>query len=333
MVDTQYYNDVIRWHFSDTHRSDGRAAFSSYAESLGRSAFVLCPRGYGPSLIRLFEAMQVGRCPVIISDNWLPPPFVDWSTCSIRVPEASIEDIPAILRKRQGEAGKLGREARRVWEQFLSPSTSSGRSSKRLSWPRPRCPGDFETSALVWWIPRPVSTRVSTSCGEPVSKRDVSHDSREAKLRFPDPHCRSGMNADGHVVDRNRRRVSSAKPPLRCLRYATSAPSSPLIGGCGSAPISPTICDSCFLGDCEICRNRVGNPVFQTQEMMFGTREESCSLECSGCGCLQLRDAPEDFAPHYPPSYYSFREPYSPPLPSRPKLAYRELGASSFSTA
>ena len=138
VVDTQYYSDVIRWHFSDTHRSDGRAAFASYAESLGRSAFVLCPRGYGPSSIRLFEAMQVGRCPVIISDDWLPPPFVDWSSCSIRVPEASIEDIPAILRKRQDEAAKLGREARRSGSSSSLPNTSSGRSSKRRSWPRRR---------------------------------------------------------------------------------------------------------------------------------------------------------------------------------------------------
>ena len=121
VVDTQYYNDVIRWHFSDTHRADGRAAFASYAESLGRSAFVLCPRGYGPSSIRLFEAMQVGRCPVIVSDDWLPPPFVDWSSCSIRVPEASVQEIPAILRQRQDEAAQLGREARRVWEQFFAP--------------------------------------------------------------------------------------------------------------------------------------------------------------------------------------------------------------------
>jgi Exostosin family len=121
VINTQYYSDVIRWHLTDTHRAEGSAAFASYAESLGRSAFVLCPRGYGPSSIRLFEAMQVGRCPVIISDEWLPPPFVDWSSCSIRVPEAGVEDIPVILRERQDEAAQLGYEARRVWERFFAP--------------------------------------------------------------------------------------------------------------------------------------------------------------------------------------------------------------------
>lgn len=77
--------------------------------------------------------------------------------------------------------------------------------------------------------------------------------------------------------------------------------------------------------DCGICGNRAGNRVFQAREMMFGTREEFSYLECGSCGCLELQEPPEDFSPHYPPSYYSFREPYAPPLPSRPKLAYREL--------
>ena len=119
--DTQYFSDVIRWHWAETHRVEGREAFASYAESLGRSAFVLCPRGCGPASIRLFEALQVGRCPVIISDEWLPPPFVDWNSCTIRVPEARVQELPAILRERHDEAAQLGREARKVWERFFAP--------------------------------------------------------------------------------------------------------------------------------------------------------------------------------------------------------------------
>jgi hypothetical protein len=119
--DTQYFSDAIRWHWGEEHRAEGREAFASYAESLGRSAFVLCPRGRGPASIRLFEALQVGRCPVIISDEWLPPPFVDWSSCTIRVPEARVQELPAILRERHDEAARLGREAREVWERFFAP--------------------------------------------------------------------------------------------------------------------------------------------------------------------------------------------------------------------
>jgi Exostosin family len=121
--DTQQFNDVIRWGWESTHRKEGRKAFCEYATLLGRSSFVLCPRGYGPSSIRLFESLQVGRCPVIISDDWLPPPFVDWTRCSIRVPEARVADLPSILKHREADSEALGQEARHVWEQFFSPET------------------------------------------------------------------------------------------------------------------------------------------------------------------------------------------------------------------
>lgn len=117
---TERWDQVIRWNWRD-HGAESRNAFSSYANSLGRSSFVLCPRGRGASSFRIFEAMWAGRPPVIVSDDWLPPPFVDWSSCSLRIPEADVGEIPTILREREGEAGALGRQARLVWEQFFSP--------------------------------------------------------------------------------------------------------------------------------------------------------------------------------------------------------------------
>ncbi len=65
--------------------------------------------------------MQAGRCPVIVSDEWLRPPFVDWDSCSIQIPEASVDDLPAILRSREGDAKRLGEEARRAWELYFAP--------------------------------------------------------------------------------------------------------------------------------------------------------------------------------------------------------------------
>lgn len=120
--DTRSWNEVVRWAWATEHRSEGRTAFSRFAAALGRSKFVLCPRGRGASSIRLFEAMQVGRCPVIVSDDWLPPPFVDWETCSLRLPEARVGELPELLRQREPEAAELGRQARRVWERSFSPS-------------------------------------------------------------------------------------------------------------------------------------------------------------------------------------------------------------------
>lgn len=96
----------------------------AFVEVCDDSYFVLCPRGAGPSSYRLFEAMQLGRVPVIISDEWVPIEGVDWQTCSLRVPEADTNHLPDILRKHQAEAVAMGREARRIWETTFSPEAS-----------------------------------------------------------------------------------------------------------------------------------------------------------------------------------------------------------------
>jgi hypothetical protein len=119
--DTQAWSDEIRWGWKSRFREEGRAAFKRYASTLGRSAFVVCPRGRGPSSIRIFESLQVGRAPVIISDEWLPPLFADWDSCSVRIPENQIANLPAILREREEEAETLGLHARMTWEQYFSP--------------------------------------------------------------------------------------------------------------------------------------------------------------------------------------------------------------------
>jgi hypothetical protein len=119
VTDTQRFSDVLRHRSRDD--ADRRDAQAGYAASLGRSSFVVCPRGRGLSSMRIFEAMQVGRCPVIVSDGWLEPPFADWSACSIRIAESDVKSLPEILRARRDEASILGEAARRIWEDLFSP--------------------------------------------------------------------------------------------------------------------------------------------------------------------------------------------------------------------
>ncbi len=121
--DTRRFNEVVRWNWAGEHLAEGRDAFRTYGESIGRSKFILCPRGRGAGSIRLFEVMQAARAPVVISDDWSPPPFVEWEKCSIQIPERRIADIPSILREREGDAPRLGQEARRAWERWFSPQT------------------------------------------------------------------------------------------------------------------------------------------------------------------------------------------------------------------
>lgn len=92
-----------------------------YLEEILNSKFVLCPRGIGVSSHRLFETMQLGRVPVILSDDWVPPEGPVWSHFSIRIAEGNLSLIPEILAEREREAQEMGVEARRAWEQWFSP--------------------------------------------------------------------------------------------------------------------------------------------------------------------------------------------------------------------
>ncbi len=85
------------------------------------SLFVLCPRGVGSSSIRLFEVMSMGRAPVIISDEWVPPYGAHWDSFSVRVPEDQVDQIPFILSKLRPKAEAMGHEARKAWETWYAP--------------------------------------------------------------------------------------------------------------------------------------------------------------------------------------------------------------------
>jgi hypothetical protein len=91
-----------------------------YAEVTRRSKFVLCPRGLSVSSMRLFETMKMGRVPVILADDWLPPPGPPWEEFSIRVHENGCAELPRILEEREAEAVQMGERARQVWCDWFS---------------------------------------------------------------------------------------------------------------------------------------------------------------------------------------------------------------------
>ena len=92
-----------------------------YLETTWASQFVLCPRGYGVSSIRLFETMRAGRAPVILADEWVPPDGPAWERFSLRVPERDWATLPGLLEAREHEAAAMGRLARQQWEEWFSP--------------------------------------------------------------------------------------------------------------------------------------------------------------------------------------------------------------------
>lgn len=94
----------------------------AYASTLASSHFVLCPRGIGTSSIRLYETLESGRVPVIISDHWAPPPETDWRF-AIQVEEKRVRSIPSLLASLENEAPERGQAARQAWLDHYSPDT------------------------------------------------------------------------------------------------------------------------------------------------------------------------------------------------------------------
>lgn len=102
--------------------SEGTGAFARrYVESIADSAFVLCPRGGGAASFRLFEAMMLGRAPLVLSDQWVPPTGPDWDSFSLRLPEAEVGAIPTLLEARAAEAAAMGERARQAWLDWFAP--------------------------------------------------------------------------------------------------------------------------------------------------------------------------------------------------------------------
>ncbi len=97
---------------SSSNQADNDAA---YVDVLQKSKFVLCPKGFGASTWRCFEAMRAGRVPVIISDNWFPPPGLNWEEFSIQVAESEIHTIPQMLERIEPAAEEMGQKARKAW--------------------------------------------------------------------------------------------------------------------------------------------------------------------------------------------------------------------------
>lgn len=68
-----------------------------FCETLARSVFTLCPRGYGVSSFRIRESIQYGSIPVMISDVFLDPHGIDFTTYGVKVRPDQIKELPAIL--------------------------------------------------------------------------------------------------------------------------------------------------------------------------------------------------------------------------------------------
>lgn len=104
----------------DHHAKEHGERQQYYARVLLESKFALCPRGRGVSSVRLFEALELGVCPVIISDRWYPPLGPDWDNLVLRVREKDVARIEEIVAAREGAHAELGLRARAAHETYFA---------------------------------------------------------------------------------------------------------------------------------------------------------------------------------------------------------------------
>ena len=91
-----------------------------YADICKASKFILCPRGMGASSVRLFDTMRMGRVPLILSDQWVPPVGPCWEKFSLRVPEREVATIPTLVEDLEDQFVEMAKLARTQWEEWFS---------------------------------------------------------------------------------------------------------------------------------------------------------------------------------------------------------------------
>lgn len=121
-----------------------------YIRNIQNSKFVLCPRGVATSSYRLYETMQLGRVPVIIADEWVPPSHVDWDRFSLRVGEFELEKIPDLVKEHEPRWREMAQEARRVWEENFSPGARVIYALDRISEIYPVKDATIENYRQIW---------------------------------------------------------------------------------------------------------------------------------------------------------------------------------------
>ena len=91
-----------------------------YIEEISSSKFVLCPRGLATSSYRLYEALKLGRVPVIISNDWIPPQGIPWHACSLRISEDRLNEIPTMLNSFMPRWSQMQSTAFDIWNLYLA---------------------------------------------------------------------------------------------------------------------------------------------------------------------------------------------------------------------
>ena len=100
-----------------------------------RSKFALCPRGYGNTSFRLYEAMQLGAVPVYISDDFFLPwsDELNWNEFCVIVDSKNLKQLPSILNSISEEKiNEMADKAKQVYSEYFTLDGTYKNIVKRL---------------------------------------------------------------------------------------------------------------------------------------------------------------------------------------------------------
>lgn len=93
--DSDFYINCKDWKFQISNDDQ-----NDFLNTLSRSEFALCPRGYGLQSFRFYEALQLGTIPIYIHDDNVWKPYtdeLDWNEFSISIHIKHIDNLKNII--------------------------------------------------------------------------------------------------------------------------------------------------------------------------------------------------------------------------------------------
>lgn len=104
-----------RWY---NHQEEEHQA---YVDLIKSCKFSLCPQGWAPASLRIFESMALGRCPVIIADHYAPPLGPKWNEFALFYPaRKNMAGLPQFLLEHEAAYKEMGAKAKENWDKYFA---------------------------------------------------------------------------------------------------------------------------------------------------------------------------------------------------------------------
>lgn len=135
-IDTRF---IIRRAFFHQAGLDPIHMRQEYLKNMSDADFVLCPKGDGNYSMRFYEALSLGKIPILIDTDMILPfeHIIDYSQCIVRVHHTRLHSLPDILVEFYNSISDeafvdMQQNARRIYLEYLRYDVYFGRALQFL---------------------------------------------------------------------------------------------------------------------------------------------------------------------------------------------------------